>query len=279
MKNLKEYDGDIIEFFDNVLKSKKNSKKYPGYKTQLENLKEIIHKQLHYYLEKFDNDILEELVPLSLNETDDNALQKMYSYSQKIFQNLKVKLTTNENNRKSGTCQYCTIGEVNSFDHFTPQSEFPEFVVNPINLIPCCTTCNGYKGNRWRKDGKRTLLNLYLDLLPQTQYLFVDIVFEDSVIIPNFYLDNQSAINEDLFRKIENHYNDLMLFKRFRENSDNVISELENTLRFYGKKISIEDIKGITTEERSLWGYNYWQTVLKLELLDNDEFLKLNLTH
>lgn len=52
------------------------------------------------------------------------------------------------------TCPYCNRNFINSigdkspaqFDHFYNKSQYPIFALSFYNLIPCCSTCNQWKG-------------------------------------------------------------------------------------------------------------------------------------
>ena len=125
-------------------------------------------------------------------------------------------------------CQSCTINDGSTFDHIVPQGEFAEFIVHPKNLINQCGDCNPRKNASWRISGKRTTLNLYLDQLPDVQYLFVTADVGNLAIETNFYLENQHGIDPDLFELISKPYQRLDLFRRFSDAADSVISSLNN---------------------------------------------------
>jgi hypothetical protein len=278
MKNLKAYKQASFKFHLAVIKSKKNSSKDPQYKTRVTSYSQRIKTQYDSYDICFKQNNLETLTCHTFNATEKSTLLKLYSYSQSIFKQLKVALTTDENNTISNVCQNCTIGEVNSFDHYAPKTEFPEFVVNPKNLIPSCTKCNGFKSTTWRNKNKKVFLNLYLDHLPVEQYLFVNIKVHTDVIDLKYEVKNDNGLNSDLFELIETHYSELELCQRFRENSDSVISELDIEIRKWKKKLSLNDIKETILEEleehQLLYGYNYWKSILKKSLLNSSLFIK-----
>src|SRR5690606_726271 len=104
-------------------------------------------------------------------------------------------------------CQYCTISSGNTLDHILPQNDFPEFVVNHMNLLPICGDCNSTK-NRFflNDDGERIFLNLYTDILPQQQYLFVNIDFNNDIVSVDFYLNNRNIIDISLYNLIYRHF-------------------------------------------------------------------------
>ncbi|MGB0863805.1 MAG: HNH endonuclease [Saprospiraceae bacterium] len=279
MKNIKPYDGDSYDFFENVVKSKRNSKKNPKIKERLEILKPSLKIPFSSYDNNCQTKTLELLSPATLSEQEQKDLLELYSYKGKAFQELKIKLTTNKNNRKRYKCQNCTLSEVNSFDHFIPKGEFPEFAVHPKNLVPSCTKCNSKKSTMWRESGKSVFLNLYVNELPKEQFLFVDITVNRIYDIDlNYYLENKNGIEDDLFQLLEHHYNKLNLFQRFKENSDDIITEIENSINSYLKtKLSLKEIIDVIVEknkeDKIQFGMNYWKSILEFALIHNKDFL------
>lgn len=277
MKNIIFYDKDTFKFHKDVISKKKNSKKDPTYKTRVSAFNNEIESQYKEFDKKFVKDQLEDLKSLVFSESEKETLHKLYSYKSKILQKLKIQLTTDEKKRIVNTCQNCTVGEINSFDHFIPKEEFAEYVVNPKNLFPSCTKCNSLKSTAWKKDNKRIFLNLYLDKLPKEQYLFVDTIVNADELDLRYHLENKYSIDSELFDLIENHYKKLQLFQRFKENSDQVISELEISIKAYLSKLSIEDIKKTIIEEcratQQVFGHNYWKSILKLALINDPNYI------
>ena len=89
--------------------------------------------------------------------------------------------------------------------------------------------------------------------------------------------ENRTNIDPVLFSRIESHYRELDLCKRFVERTDSLISEI---LRDYiaAKQESITDaafIKILTSrakQEQKDFGFNYWKAILTLECCKSQEF-------
>jgi hypothetical protein len=203
----------------------------------------------------------------------------LYGYRNKVLQELKRTVTTREVHRLISTCQNCTIGEINSFDHAVPKEEFPEFSVHPRNLFPSCSICNGHKSDVWRTGDRRLFLNLYLDRLPSIQYLFVDVTVRPTDIDTTFRVENPGGIDADLFQRIAYHYEKLRLCVRFGENNDKVITPLKNALASSLNHLSLDESVALAQDtarrNRRSFGFNYWKSILELVLLDSDEFLAI----
>jgi len=277
MKNLIPFAGDFFTFHTEIIESKKIRAEDPDYKARLKSYNPVIKPQFILFLEKFNSNTLVQLKAIGFKGGQLSDLQSLYKYKSKILQKLKILLTTDENNRISNTCQYCTVGEVNSFDHYLPQSVFAEFIVHPLNLTPSCTNCNSQKSLNWQKDEKREYLNLYLDILPQSQYLFISIEIINKDIKTTYFLENRYSIDPEIFELIRKHYTNLDLFTRFKDNSDKIISELAIQIDAYSTILSLQSIKDTVIEECNVlkirFGSNYWPIILKLELVNNETFL------
>jgi hypothetical protein len=277
MKNLNFYPLDSFEFHKKAIAAKKVTKVDADIRTRLTALNGSIETLYKAYEVNFNANTLQELNAHGYIDNEKSDLLSLYSFKSKIVQTFKAGITTTATNRIVNTCQNCTIGEVSSFDHVLPKEEFAEFVINPLNLFPSCSVCNSAKGKYWLENGERLYLNLYLDNLPDLQYLFVNIDFSDGVFTTEFYLDNPNGIDASLFSLIKRHYTRLKLPQRFSDNNDAVIPTLQNKIKPYIGKLNLQMIIDTTIEQsqlnRDLYGFNYWQSVLELELLKNQDFL------
>lgn len=277
MKNLRCFIDDAFDFHTKVLDSKNKTTKDPTYKDRIKRMDDVIDGQFTVYDKNFTQNTLENIDCYGLSEDEKNDLLKLYSYKNSVIGSLKVKITTTDANRIINTCPNCTISEINSFDHYLPKNEFPEFVVNPKNLFPSCTNCNGYKNDVWRKDGKKQFLNLYLDPLPIEQYLFVSLSVEDNFITTNFYLRNNGKIPNDIYEILVSHYTKLHLLERFNLNINEVVTSLESTIMSFLGKLPFEEIKRSiidkSNRDKIVFGNNFWKSILEIELINNAEFL------
>jgi len=233
MKNVKPYQDNTFEFHKDIIASKNISKKDPKFKERLNSYNGDIKILFQDYNTKFLSNNLAKLNEFGYSNIEKETLLKLYTFKAKKFQALKIKLTTKEGNIVDNTCQNCTLSEVNSFDHVLPKDDFPEFVVNPKNLFPSCTNCNSRKGTAWRENGRSIFLNLCIDILPNEQYLFVDIQIENSKLQLTYSIENRNKIDNELYTLIDTHYIKLGLCQRFKDNSDVVVSELENEIDEY----------------------------------------------
>lgn len=273
MKNSKPYDKDSFEFFESVCEKKQS---HP-LKERLGILSNEIRASYLTYDNHFNNNTLEFITSFGYPAAQRADLDTLYDYDMVPFRNLRIELTTTESGRVV-KCQHCTINDSNTFDHLVPQSEFIEYSIHPKNLICSCGDCNGRKGAVWRNGGKRTTLNLYLDQLPQQQYLFVELSIGNIRTDVRFFLDNPGGeINGEIYQLLENHYDRLDLCRRFADGADTVITSFKNVL---GPLSLIQHpaqreavINGYLQGEQNAFGFNHWQTILKLALVNDPDFM------
>lgn len=134
----------------------------------------------------------------------------MYSYEAAIVKKVRKWLQEHNSVTVYGVCQHCGIVPFDTMDHILPHQRYAEYSVHARNLIPCCTDCN-------RRKNEREILNLYVDVLPDVEYLFMDVKANGDTIDLSFRLDySQGFVQPDLFRKIAAHYAKLELFDRMK---------------------------------------------------------------
>lgn len=274
MKKVQYYLGDPFKFHKKVVDSKHKGPQ----KKRVEALKINIEKSYKEYNKKFKNNQLVTLKPIALQPNEQEALKGLYRFKAKSFYDLFVCLTTTKSNKRDMLCPNCTLTDCSQLDHYIPKTEFPEFSANPRNLMQCCSICNQKKLDRWLNGKQPIFLNLYLDDLPQEQYLFVDISIENGVPIIKFYLNNRTNIDPTLFSRIESHYGELDLCNRFVERADSFISEiLRNYIAAKEASITVENfiemLKSCAKQEQKDFGFNYWKAILTLECCKSPNFL------
>ena len=278
MKNLNSYTADTCIFLDDIINAKRNSKIDTDYKVRLNPLIPNVKICYRKYLKAHNSNDHLGLISCSYKDQDKTDLLKLYSPQNKKLIDFKNSRTTVYDNRVKKTCQYCTINTANTLDHIIPKEEYSEFAVNPLNLVPACSECNGYKGEYWRDGGRRLFLNLYTDILPDEQYLFVNFIFDTDVIETKFNLDNRNGIDIHLFNLISSHFSRMHLLSRFSIKSSDIISELTNLIISSKPKLGEEDIKEIilkkVQKDKDIFGNNYYKSILEESLVNSVGYMK-----
>ena len=272
MKNLKFYSEDCFKVYKEAVENKNKNKDI------LLNIQDKIESQFDIYSGKFRDKKLYEITSLAFSEEEKGSLIDLYKYRSVIIQKIKGFILDIQERTINNTCQYCTINAVNTLDHFIPKQSFPEFSVNPLNLFPCCSECNSKKSNLWLDSNHHHLfLNLYLDELPNKRYLMANFDFQNDIPMVTFSLGNTEKIDNSTYEIIESHFSRLDLLRRMRERSNEEITNIINTIRgYYNLNSDIDTIKSVITkieeDNKEAYGYNYWKSVLKLSIIEKDEF-------
>lgn len=270
MKKRNRYKKNAYKFHRYVLSRKRN-----GSKDIVEKIECKLRRRFGLYKRLLNEDRLEELTHLRLTEEREEALKDLYSYDSKAFCELRIELTTDENNRKSNLCPNCLLELAGTLDHIIPQTPFPEYSTNPYNLIPCCSTCNSKKNDDWIKNGKRSIIDFYIDDIPDIQFLYAYPKLVKGDLDVTFEIHFPHGYDVTLKERLENHFEKLKLLKRYRENSDDKISELANNIEnstdfSIGDKIIKEIIKKNAHEMQKRLGVNYWVAILNIACVSDD---------
>jgi hypothetical protein len=182
MKNLTPYNSDCFDIHKKAV-----TKKHSGeLKDRLITLNATVETEYKTFLEKFETNELNNLVPNVTLRLSKDDLLTLYSYQSSIIVAVRENIRKLQIRTIITTCQNCTIDTANTLDHLLPKSTYPEFVVNPRNLFPCCSTCNSYKLDSIAVNSEQKFLNLYLDELPNNQYLLMFFWMQVMSLILNF---------------------------------------------------------------------------------------------
>lgn len=282
MKNLKNnLSSNSIDFMRMVVSSMRNTAEDQTRKTRLLSLITKVDPTYSNYDSKFSTNTLPLLTKLIISASEKSDILSLYSYKNSKLTAFRRAISTDTSSTYQATCQYCTVNSVNSLDHFVPKDLFPEFSVHPSNLVPSCTECNSKKLVRWLNNNQHLFLNLYIDLLPNKQYLFVELnVISLNKVDVNFKVDNPNNIPVQLYTIITSHYTELDLFQRFKDKSSDIIIELTNSIQSsLSNGVSLPMIQQIILDtcsrDKQHKGYNYYQIILKEALIQSSDYLSL----
>lgn len=261
-----------ISFWDKIVNVKHLASRIP-----LQSIRAAVLRRFNAYVMHTLPNTLETITASAFVAPNIILLQGCYSKSINLSV-LKTKIREKQDVLFRSECQYCNIGEPNTFDHYLPQVDFPEFSALSINLIPCCSVCNTEKGEEWLLIGQRTVLNLYFDLLPNIDFLICQITFRRAVPTVVYSL-NTIVIPANLRSVVTNHYNTLKLFERYRLRSNSEISDVLNAITpSVGILTKAQIVSNLITEANSVKrdkGQNYWRAVLLLTLANSNRFLTI----
>lgn len=194
----------------------------------------------------------------------------LYDYDAAIVKEIRESIKKNNPISVYGICQYCGLGGHDTMDHILPHTKYAEYAVHAKNLIPCCTDCN-------RRKNERELLNLYTDILPDVEYLFMDVSADGDTIDLSFRLDNAAKkVEAGLFQKIASHYGKLELFDRMKTMANARLTafviQISGIYDKMGKNSVIEIVMENIVGLRKAYGYNCWEVAFQKGLLNSPVF-------
>lgn len=277
MRNLIPLNTIPIDEFDLIHQSKQE----PAHTVLMALRPTIINRYDNYKIE-FDNNTLQNLQPRVYSPQAKNHLRKCYSNSTVALDKLIVRIKENQPNNLRSVCQLCGIDTDNTTDHYLPQSDFPEFSVNHLNLFPCCAVCNPFKNDYWisKDPNYRGIINLYTDILPTQQFLFADIRFFRANVIIKFRIANPNGIDPDLYKVIEYHFKRIKLIDKYNDKTGNIYQRVYDNYKgnatYMGKPHLIQTaLMQKVKNHFNSFGRNHYEGILMESLANNNVFLNL----
>lgn len=167
-------------------------------------------------------------------------------------------------------CPFCGIGTVTTLDHYLPKAKFPIFSVLPYNLIPSCKDCNTGKSTSYAVVNEEQTLHPYYDNYTTEQWLFAE-VKETSPVSVRFYVDAPDIWDDNDKKRVESHFSEYQLGKRFSIEASNELANIKEELTLYPldkDKIKNElNIKSTSFRRRYL---NSWESALYQALSESE---------
>lgn len=232
-------------------------RKKPGpEKEELQSIETPMQECYNNYKIHFDSNELEHMQPAEVGRLHKSVLLGMFDSKNYIIKKFRKKFFETNLQTYNNLCPYCVINESNTTEHILPKEEYPEFAIDVLNLIPCCSKCNSLKGGTvLGNENNKLILNFYTDILPNLQFLFVDITEEGSINF-SYRLENvDNEINADLFNLIERHFTKLDLINRYNQKAIQLFSEISN--RYIAQDIKDElDFDKFANTQLKAWEYN-----------------------
>ena len=246
-------------------------RKKPGpEKEELQSIETPMQECYNNYKLHFDSNDLEHMQPAQVGRLHKSVLLEMYDSTNLIIRDFRKKFFDINRQTYNNLCPYCVINESNTTEHILPKEKYPEFSVDVLNLIPCCSKCNSLKGDTVLGiDNNKLILNFYTDILPNLQFLFVDVTAKDYINF-NYRLENVgNKIDANLFNLIERHFTKLDLINRYNQKAIQQFSEISNRYLAQDFKDEIEfdnfakiQLK-VWRNNNEFYGINHWKQALE----------------
>lgn len=173
-------------------------------------------------------------------------------------------------------CPMCGTTLPRTFDHYMPAVRFPEFAVHPLNLVPCCSTCNSTKDDDWLSvGGKRKFLHAYTDEVPDLQFVQVTLHENQALegVGATFSLERPEGVADELWELIDSHFRRLKLIDRYDERGNDEVSEILSDCREFrdaGGQNVRKFLSGRAADRHSVYGRNHWISVLMITMAQHE---------
>ena len=203
--------------------------------------------------------------PAAIAQAD--ILRSCYNGTTKALKALKERIRAAQPERLLKYCPMCGTTLPGTYDHYLPAVDFPELSVHPMNLVPCCGTCNSKKDDYWISDRERLFLHAYTDEIPDQQFLYVELIEVMGLrsVGANFRLIRPDDLSDQVWSLIDKHFHRLELLKRYDERGNDEIAEIIADCRSYIQESGHDPRNFLQSRARDralVYGRNHWIAVL-----------------
>ena len=271
MRNLNYLNSIEIDEFDLIKDSK-----HLATRQNLENIRHRVINRYNAYLNGFDT--IHGMVNSTFIDPEKSNLQGCYTIKTIARDNFLGRIINNQTDEFKQICPYCLILPRTTFDHYVPEEDYPVFSVLGKNLIPSCTTCNGKKLTYWRNGGARTIIHFYNDIIPNIQFIFGNLTFNQNLPSITFRLRRGPGIPLRFYSIARLHFTRLELLERYSESVASLLGDITvdiDAVRLvFGNALTPQAIADILLNKsnrlKQLYGNNYWKSIA-LDLLANSQ--------
>lgn len=267
MRNMKYFDLKTpFEIYKDAVRRKNDGDE----KNELNSIETEMELCYNDYESHFCLNDLESLHRAQVGIDHQDVLIGLYSSQKKLVKDLRGRYFEINPQTYNNLCPYCVINSANTTDHILPKDLYAEYAINVKNLIPVCSECNSAKGEKVLDNyGKRFIINYYTDLIPDVQFVNVDILVRNGALIFEYFLSNpNNRIDAELYALVKRHFDALRLLKRYKEKAIQEFAEIKNS--YLAEQFSSEDDYNIFAAKQIMkcdldvheYGRNHWKVVL-----------------
>ena len=249
------------------------------YKERCAELRTRNEAEIKKYEKAFQTDRLQSVpqgVPVAFNgaEKDCQDMDSLYAFHSAPMGKLFNEVLSSDG-YLNDMCPICQSVKATTFDHYLPQSKYQLFAVHPLNLIPCCTVCNGHKlKNLFDDSQERLFWNAYLDNGTNEQYLFCDISEGNDMPKASFRVE-QGNLPERYFKIVKNTFEKLHIDDNYKASSSRIIVGLKDSCcKYYiiNQDKGLDDCLQTVADTIPDTGVNDWSNVLRKSLIGTEVF-------
>ncbi|SPY17280.1 Uncharacterised protein [Paenibacillus polymyxa] len=270
----------LEEFFDGLLKGRRNNEKNNFIVTRLSNIKSDLVDAEKKYISLAEEKLLHTIpvqkiinIPEIVELSDgiprailDWEIEKVYSNylvdtpgSQKVGREVYESVISNAYHN---LCPYCSHREVKTVDHYLPKTKFLSFAITPVNLLPCCSDCNKDKLDSHELDAKKMLIHPYFEETCHIKWLKCEV--KENLWPITFTYEVSNDIQDSVLKSRINYQFDLLnLGKLYADNAAREFNNrVKSLIREYNSNPSNKTLDFINDnfESYSSENANSWQT-------------------
>ena len=204
--------------------------------------------------------------PITLEDSVKKDLKSLYTYDlvdkrrhgRAVYDKILI---------SSPLCPYCNLGHSRTLDHYLAKFEYPEFSINPLNLIPACRDCNTEKLDKVIQREDEQYIHPYFDTI-DFQWLDSKVSFKSKPIIE--YCVKEDILNNTLGKRVSYHFYSLRINKLYETQANVRLQTLHESF-----KSLKEHLRAYLIEESKKYPINHWEKSFYKCLADSDEFCGL----
>jgi hypothetical protein len=242
---------------------------------------DITHEELKDILALYDSydsdrgapsDILKgEALPEALRE----AVYKAYDTTQK---GRRLEDIRNLVRKGVDLCPVCGIDPAEELDHFLPRSVFKPLAIFTHNLVPLCHSCNNAKLAGFGAQADSGFLHPYYDLLPDVDFLRVDIAIKNGGLSIAFAINLDAALPLGFAGRLDAQMQSLSLNSRYEQEVNTYLSGHAITLHLQFLSRGSDGVREFlqlqARYEISKFYRNHWRPVLLQALAAHAPFVE-----
>ncbi|MCY0990457.1 hypothetical protein OV203_25170 [Nannocystis sp. ILAH1] len=268
MRRLRPYGGDPWQSFLDICGASTHQRRRP----RLAEVRAVIEDRYQDYL-NLNGDFLRIAAYSDFSKEQSDALKKCYETEAPALKLLKEAIRQLQDPSVRGVCQNCGLNEPNTFDHYIPKDEFPEFAIHPHNIVPCCQQCNDLRRRKpWRDEHGCRTFHFYFDDVEVSERHLVARIIRDGNHEPRMLFECSSSPEAPGFGgRYSRHAETLQLPRRLEERAptelDRICNELAATAELLpGAPEASERIdrlrdrsRNVATRMKKVRGPNHWE--------------------
>jgi len=175
-------------------------------------------------------------------------------------------------------CPYCGFGQIQDLDHHLPKAIYKPFSIFPLNLVPCCTTCNRGKPRKPNRDPRFHMLHAYLEDVSAYEFLVAEVQLDPASgsLKVDFDIAKPVDMDDELHARLVNHLSDFDLHERYPAQINIYLGGLDTAFEQAFEFGGAEGLRSFLTrsaeKNADRFGPNDWRTALLRGLSASNEF-------